>query len=325
MSSNTNVNSEQTNDVVLDLSVKKSHQSTSSKFTFDGHTSMSTKTPLTNKRPLRFQCKSCDYYAPSASLIQNHIYRHTDSTPYACAYCGHRSTTKSTIMVHIELCHPNMEVNIIESRVREQDFYRDLTRTSATTSIDAVEHVPTKRRKARHANRYDCQATSIDDVPIAWKSSIDDSSRCSPMTDGINRSEHADVMILPKVDSLCQQDSSLLSSSSKCSSVAISSGMSDASNSDGQSFVCVVTRQHRPVPLSSLDDSEYLIVYNRPKQYYGSLYEPDKQWVTMFSQSSVRSGSSSTRYICRLCSYTTNHRPSMEDHVFVHTNERPYK
>ncbi len=27
----------------------------------------------------------------------------------------------------------------------------------------------------------------------------------------------------------------------------------------------------------SLDDSEYLLVYNRPKQYYGSLYEPDKQ------------------------------------------------
>ena len=31
------------------------------------------------------------------------------------------------------------------------------------------------------------------------------------------------------------------------------------------------------------------------------------------------------RYACRLCSYTTNHRPSMEDHVFVHTNEKPYK
>ena len=29
----------------------------------------------------------------------------------------------------------------------------------------------------------------------------------------------------------------------------------------------------------SLDDSEYLLVYNRPKQYYGSLYEPDKQSV----------------------------------------------
>ena len=28
------------------------------------------------------------------------------------------------------------------------------------------------------------------------------------------------------------------------------------------------------------------------------------------------------RYVCRLCSYTTNHRPSMEDHVFVHTNEK---
>ena len=27
------------------------------------------------------------------------------------------------------------------------------------------------------------------------------------------------------------------------------------------------------------DGSEYLLVYNRPKQYYGSLYEPDKQYV----------------------------------------------
>ncbi len=29
--------------------------------------------------------------------------------------------------------------------------------------------------------------------------------------------------------------------------------------------------------LLSLDGAEYLLVYNRPKQYYGSLYEPDKQ------------------------------------------------
>jgi ribosomal protein L31 len=87
----------------------------------------------TNKRPLRFQCKHCDYKAPSTSLMQNHIYRHTDLTPYACAYCGHKSTTKSTIMVHIELCHPNMEVKILENRVREQDFYRDLNNSEITT------------------------------------------------------------------------------------------------------------------------------------------------------------------------------------------------
>ena len=48
-------------------------------------------------------------------------------------------------------------------------------------------------------------------------------------------------------------------------------------------------------------------VFNRPKQYFGSLYEPDKQ------------------YSCKLCTYTTNHKPSMEDHVYVHTNKRPYR
>jgi len=40
-----------------------------------------TGTISSNKRPLRFQCKHCDYKAPSTSLMQNHIYRHTDLTP----------------------------------------------------------------------------------------------------------------------------------------------------------------------------------------------------------------------------------------------------
>ena len=37
-----------------------------------------------------------------------------------------------------------------------------------------------------------------------------------------------------------------------------------------------------------LDDSEYLLVYNRPKQYYGSLYEPDKQYVKISKSSSFK-------------------------------------
>ena len=64
----------------------------------------------------------------------------------------------------------------------------------------------------------------------------------------------------------------------------------------------------------SFDDEERIgetngnvTVFNRPKQYFGSLYEPDKQ------------------YSCKLCTYTTNHKPSMEDHVYVHTNKRPYR
>ncbi|CAF4174894.1 unnamed protein product, partial [Rotaria magnacalcarata] len=102
-----------------------------------------TGTIPSNKRPLRFQCKHCDYKAPSTSLMQNHIYRHTDLTPYACAYCGHKSTTKSTIMVHIELCHPNMEVKINENRVREQDFYRDLNSSELTSIANSNTPPPT--------------------------------------------------------------------------------------------------------------------------------------------------------------------------------------
>jgi hypothetical protein len=155
-------------DGVLDLSVKKrlpillsppssttsSSSSSNGKRILDLNPSIQKVQPA-NKRPLRFQCKHCDYKAPSTSLMQNHIYRHTDLTPYACAYCGHKSTTKSTIMVHIELCHPNMEVKINENRVREQDFYRDLNSSEI----------------------------SINGVAISLKSIIDDGNELSPASD----------------------------------------------------------------------------------------------------------------------------------------------
>lgn len=37
-------------------------------------------------------------------------------------------------MVHIELCHPNMEVKIKESRVKEEDYYLDLNSTSQASA-----------------------------------------------------------------------------------------------------------------------------------------------------------------------------------------------
>ena len=83
-------------------------------------------TTTSGKKQMRFQCKFCSYRSHSVSLMQNHIYRHIDTTPYSCFYCGHKSTTKSTIMVHIELCHPNMDVKIKENRVKEEDYYLDL-------------------------------------------------------------------------------------------------------------------------------------------------------------------------------------------------------
>ena len=151
--------------------------------------SHSTGSVSSNKRPLRFQCKHCDYKAPSTSLMQNHIYRHTDLTPYACAYCGHKSTTKSTIMVHIELCHPNMEVKIIENRVREQDFYRDLNNSDVNTQEPQLKKV---RRAANQSETTDL--TPINGVAIPLKTLIDDGHDFSPENDETTtENDHLDV------------------------------------------------------------------------------------------------------------------------------------
>jgi hypothetical protein len=166
--------------------------------------SQQTGTIPSNKRPLRFQCKHCDYKAPSTSLMQNHIYRHTDLTPYACAYCGHKSTTKSTIMVHIELCHPNMEVKINENRVREQDFYRDLN-SSEITSI-SNSNIPTSSitssiqepqvKKPRRSNQYDCESAPINGVAISLKTIDDDGNESSRASDDTSETENLEPISL---------------------------------------------------------------------------------------------------------------------------------
>ena len=99
--------------------------------------SSSSSSSSSSKKQMRFQCCFCVYKSHSVSLMQNHIYRHIDTTPYSCFYCGHKSTTKSTIMVHIELCHPNMEVKIKESRVKEEDYYLDLNAASSAPATNA--------------------------------------------------------------------------------------------------------------------------------------------------------------------------------------------
>jgi hypothetical protein len=164
-----------------------------------------TGTISSNKRPLRFQCKHCDYKAPSTSLMQNHIYRHTDLTPYACAYCGHKSTTKSTIMVHIELCHPNMEVKIIENRVREQDFYRDLN-SSEITSISNSNAITTtvaastitqesQVKKQRRSNQYDSESAPINGVAISLKTIGDDENESSRASDDTSETENLEPIL----------------------------------------------------------------------------------------------------------------------------------
>ncbi len=163
-------------------------------------TSSKPKVQQTNKRPLRFQCKHCDYKAPSTSLMQNHIYRHTDLTPYACAYCGHKSTTKSTIMVHIELCHPNMEVKILENRVREQDFYRDLNNSEISTVSNITQEPQIK--KQRRANQYDSESAPINGVAISLKTIIDDGNELSPASDEIYETDNLEPILLPTSDIL---------------------------------------------------------------------------------------------------------------------------
>ncbi|CAF0831917.1 unnamed protein product [Brachionus calyciflorus] len=223
--------------------------------------------PSTSKKQMRFKCIFCTYKSHSVSLMQNHIYRHIDTTPYSCFYCGHKSTTKSTIMVHIELCHPNMEVKIKENRVKEEDYYLDLN--SSNNLSPKIEIKTPKKRK-----NHDDEEEKNNNSTLLFKSfnstspsvsSSSESSLCSspPQSPNPIKTEQlqfikTDEDLLPNID-------------------------------------------------EEKDPSNYNSVFNRPKQYFGSLYEPDKQ------------------YSCKLCTYTTNHKPSMEDHVYVHTNTRPYR
>jgi hypothetical protein len=157
--------------------------------------------------------------------MQNHIYRHTDLTPYACAYCGHKSTTKSTIMVHIELCHPNMEVKINENRVREQDFYRDLN-SSEITSISNSHTPPApspspstitasspsslsflsattqepQMKKSRRSNHYDSESAPINGVAISLKAIDDDGNESSRASDDTSETENLEPILFDNDD-----------------------------------------------------------------------------------------------------------------------------
>lgn len=217
-----------------------------------------------SKKQMRFQCRFCIYKSHSVSLMQNHIYRHIDTTPYSCYYCGHKSTTKSTIMVHIELCHPNMEVKIKESRVKEEDYYIDLNSTTQQQQDNSA------LTQIKDTNK---QIKKFEIIPNKCKLNESASITSSP----------------PSLSS---------SSSSICSSPSVSPAPSKQLE---------LLPIHSEEDLNDKDGNNYVTVFNRPKQYFGSLYEPDKQ------------------YSCKLCTYTTNHKPSMEDHVYVHTNKRPYR
>jgi hypothetical protein len=339
-----------------------------------------------NKKQMRFQCRFCIYKSHSVSLMQNHIYRHIDTTPYSCYYCGHKSTTKSTIMVHIELCHPNMEVKIKESRVKEEDYYIDLnsnnTNSTSQTSQSSVlnsskTNNSTKsannsilfsqnRSKNEHLNIKKTHDNKFEIIPNKChlnnknnNSSIH-TTLLRPLTPILNESKqnqesiNASSITSPPLSasSLSMSSPSLSEPSSLCSSPCLSPKQSNIINNKHNGNINNIKSDENDSNLLALnlnnsninannelkssnqsfegnfilikviflyffkkmilkeedkDGNNYVTVFNRPKQYFGSLYEPDKQ------------------YSCKLCTYTTNHKPSMEDHVYVHTNKRPYR
>jgi hypothetical protein len=407
-----------------------------------------TSATVASKKQMRFQCRFCIYKSHSVSLMQNHIYRHIDTTPYSCYYCGHKSTTKSTIMVHIELCHPNMEVKIKESRVKEEDYYLDLN--AANSSSSSSSSLSSSSSSANIANSNSSAASSFSNAinsinseyasyelnkkqqqkenkisanqsAASLNASANDSSNVNvnkfeiiPNKCQINNNEMT-LIISPsnanktkqfvsdrnddtvhKANSQSSQRGKQISSSSgeeqalqknsnlvnlalnlsslvpnkatsaasvdstepsSSASSASSTSLSSSSSSSSSPSLCS-SPSVSPAPLQTpqlqskcssvsnktatentaksneselmtngnmqqqmlefanepnivddenLKNNNYVTVFNRPKQYFGSLYEPDKQ------------------YSCKLCTYTTNHKPSMEDHVYVHTNKRPYR
>jgi hypothetical protein len=193
-------------------------------------------------------------------------------------------------MVHIELCHPNMEVKINENRVREQDFYRDLNNSEiasianpsiSTTSVST--HEP-QVKKARRSNEYDSESAPINGVAISLKTIDHDGNESSRASDDTSEAENLEPILFD--DDEQQIDTSIFDTPPTMAKplhklkflpqqipiMESATSVTKESDSDGKFnhyFPCRT--------LYFLDGSEYLLVYNRPKQYYGSLYEPDKQ------------------------------------------------
>lgn len=216
--------------------------------------SNSNSTSTASKKQMRFQCRFCVYKSHSVSLMQNHIYRHIDTTPYSCFYCGHKSTTKSTIMVHIELCHPNMEVKIKESRVKEEDYYLDLNSSSnsngsssagndlnnfkenkllhsSNNSNNKFEIIPNKCHLTNNTNNLN---TNNKNSPIKRKQVFD--VDCSMNQETTNSSSITPVSSTSDIVNNSNQElssvllNSLVSSSSSSSSSSVSTPMSSASS-----------------------------------------------------------------------------------------------
>ena len=280
--------------------------------------------PSSSKKQMRFQCRFCVYKSHSVSLMQNHIYRHIDTTPYSCFYCGHKSTTKSTIMVHIELCHPNMEVKIKESRVKEEDYFIDLNSTNSGNNSDNKPIELLKENK-HNLNKFEiipnkCDKQQQQDQSILPPPPPPPQSS-SQIISQIQLSSLSSTSLSSSVSNTSSASSTASSISSLCSSPSVSPAPVQKTddnlllqvnpehlkNSGFSSDHTFENNDDPNVDANNKDGNNYVTVFNRPKQYFGSLYEPDKQ------------------YSCKLCTYTTNHKPSMEDHVYVHTNKRPYR
>lgn len=162
-------------------------------------------------------------------------------------------------MVHIELCHPNMEVKIHENRVREQDFYYDLN--SSDVSALARTTPEPQMKKRRRSVQSDAAFEPINGVAIALNTLIHDGNELSPLAS-------EELYDVDQLESVLLSAPDLLDNDNEQDTHTIEPLMFTSSPPSSP------PRAASPTPS---DDGNYLLVYNRPKQFYGSLYEPDKQ------------------------------------------------
>ena len=266
--------------------------------------------------------KEEDYYldlnasASGSSSVKENKTNNASATPNA-----NHSSHKFEIIS--SKCHPTLgSVNSTRSKKEKTDTLSSLSNQAqdSTATTAAYDHESNASKdllastllaslsssliKAQHTNANISANLSV----AASSLSSSSSSVSSPML-----SSNSSMCSTPSPSPT--PSSHVVNNASKKTRLDMCDALEEARDEDA-----VTNGTPTPAPKSanqSFDDEERggeassangnVTVFNRPKQYFGSLYEPDKQ------------------YSCKLCTYTTNHKPSMEDHVYVHTNKRPYR
>ena len=86
-----------------------------------------------------------------------------------------------------------MEVKIIENRVREQDFYRDLNSTDMTSPVPVIQEPQVK--KHRRSNHYDSESAPINGVAISLKAIAEEGNESSPGSDEVSETENLEPIL----------------------------------------------------------------------------------------------------------------------------------